>query len=715
MASNRLFSDTGHKVANLKRAVRPTVDSHRQQFRGDSWVILKDPFNNRFFRLRPEAWAFIARLTPNITVESLWLQELERNPEQAPGQEDVVEILIQLNQSNLLYFDNPSDSARLFQRKQQREHSALKQKFMSFISIRLPLLDPDYFLKQWTGHLGFLISWPGMIVWLCVVLSAIIPIASHAGSITNQVNGILAPSNLIWLYLAIALVKVLHEFGHAAICRYYGGEVHTMGIMFIILIPLPYMDATSSWQLRSRRHRTLVGGAGMIIELFMAAIATWIWAYSAPGIVNSVAYNVMIVASLSTLLFNANPLLKFDGYYMLSDILDIPNLFTRSRSQLKYLFERYMLQCDYLIPPSHSSYEAKWMSIFAILSISYKLLIFIGITLFLTENYLLLGLIMAAFLVVSTLLIPPFKLVKYLISSPNIAGKRLRASLSSFGLIFLSILLFGAIPIEDNFRADGIVEANQYQDITSQTEGYIRQWYVTSGQRIQQGEDIAQLNNPVLAIQIQQAEAQLEETQLRIKKARSESWADIDPLIERQVSSQGYLDELHQRRRYQTLKAPISGIWVSSSQQVLTHTWANRGTVLGRIIDDSEFRLLAVVKQETADRLFAKGNKRGEVRLLGQEDLNLPVSNIHVVPVQHQKLPSAALGWQGGGNQAVDMSDEMGTKTQEPFFLLRAKLPEDILYRHGQSAVLLIITADKPLLTQWYRKFQQLLQKRFLL
>ncbi len=143
--------------------------------------------------------------------------------------------------------------------------------------------------------------------------------------------------NLVLLYLGLIFIKTVHEFGHAIFCRKYGGEVHVMGVMLMIFTPMPYVDATSSWSFRERYKRVLVGAAGMIVELFVAALATFVWAKTAPGTLHSLAYNMMFVASVSTLIFNINPLLRFDGYYILSDLIEIPNLNQRATGQLTHL------------------------------------------------------------------------------------------------------------------------------------------------------------------------------------------------------------------------------------------------------------------------------------------------------------------------------------------------------------------------------------------
>lgn len=715
MSGGRLFSDAWYRVADLRVALRPTVRSHRQHFRGEPWYVLRDPFNNRFFRVRPEAWELIARLDSQRTVEEVWLEELERNPEHAPGQEDVVELLSQLSRANLLYFDNAADAAGLFKRYQKRRDKERRAKLLSVISFRLPLLDPDRLLRDWAPRFRFLFSSAGLIFWLLLLASAVVPLADRGGELLDQANGVLAPGNLLWLYLAMALVKMLHELGHGLVCRYFGGEVHTLGVMFIVFMPLPYVDATSSWTLRSRNQRALIGAAGMIVELAVAAVAAWVWAYTAPGIINSVAYNIMFVASASTLLFNANPLLRFDGYYVLSDLMDVPNLFARSRSQLVYWFERFLAGCRHLPFPAYSGQEAGWLTVFGVFSIVYRLVVFVGITLFVADSYLLLGVLMAVSLIVMTLVIPPFKLLSYLASNSRITGHRKRAAFAALGLLLAIGSPLTLWPVEDGFRADGVLEAKGFREVTSAAEGYVVATAKESGSQVTAGELLVQLDNPTLALRIQQAEAQLLETRMRIQQARSLAWSEVEPLIQREKEAQTRLSDLQARLKDLQVVAPISGVWIAPQLKDRQGDWTHRGASLGRIVDDRAFQMVAVVKQEAASRVFTQGEKGAEVRLTGREGTVLEVASLNVVPFQHQELPSAALGWKGGGEQQVDMGDERGTRSSEPFFLVRAALsvPEDFPLWHGQTGVMRVVTGQEVLLTQWLRELRQLLQRRF--
>ena len=321
------FSESWYRIANQRISLSPGVQVRRQSFRGQRWIVIENPLSNQFYRIRPEAYEFVARLRTDKTVEQVWQECLARFPDTAPGQEAVIQLLSQLYFANLLQYSQATDSSQLFERHRKTRQRDLRSKFLNVMFMRFPLLDPDDFLVKTLPFIGRLISPFGAILWTFVVGIGLKVVLDNFSALKDQTQSVLAPSNLFLLYAGMVLVKTFHEFGHAYFCRKFGGEVHVMGVMLMIFTPVPYMDATSSWGFRSRWRRMLVGAAGMIVELFIAAIAAVVWAYTAPGTVHNLMYNIMFVASVSTLIFNINPLLRYDGYYMLSDFLEIPNLY----------------------------------------------------------------------------------------------------------------------------------------------------------------------------------------------------------------------------------------------------------------------------------------------------------------------------------------------------------------------------------------------------
>ena len=381
-AETKTFSESWYRLAGQRVALRPHVRVQRQIFRGERYHVLHDPFNNQFFRLRPEAYAFIARLRSDRTIEDVWKDCLETDPEGAPGQEDVLQLLAQLHAANLLQSNLSPDSAKLFERHTKRRTREVRGALMNFMSTRFPVFDPDALLRKIQPLLERVISPLGGVAWLALVGYAVKVVIDHSAQFTNQSQSMLAPSNLVLLYLGMVLIKLVHESGHAAMCRRFGGEVHVMGVMLFFLTPMPYVDTTSSWGFRSRWHRALVGAGGMMSELVLASIAVFVWASTADGVVNALAYNMIFVASVSTILFNVNPLLRFDGYYILSDLLEIPNLQARADAQLRHLVERYAFGRAKLQSAALTLGEAGWLAFYGSASKVYRFFLFTGILLF---------------------------------------------------------------------------------------------------------------------------------------------------------------------------------------------------------------------------------------------------------------------------------------------------------------------------------------------
>jgi len=713
--AGRTFSESWHRVAGLKVSLRPTVKVRKQMFRGETWYVLHDPFNNQFFRLRPEAYEFVMRLRPDRTVEEVWEECLDRHPDEAPGQEDVLQLLTQLHFANLLYFEMPADSAKLFERYRKRRQREIQSKLLGIMFFRLPLLDPEYFLRRLMPFLKMVISPIGAILWLVVVIAAGKQVVDHFDAAMDQIQGILAPDNLLLMYVGLVVIKSLHEFGHAMVCKRFGGEVHTMGVMLLVFTPLPYMDATSSWSFRSRWHRALVGGAGMITEIFVAALATFVWARTGPGTLHSLAYNMMFIASVSTVVFNGNPLLRFDGYYILSDLLDIPNLYTRAMRYLRHLVERYAFGYKDSYSPAQTYREAFWLSTFGVMSSIYRVVVFTGIIFFVADKFLLAGMVMALICVVSWGIVPVFRFAGYLASSPRLARTRTRAVVLSVSFFSLLLSFLAFCPFPNRFRAPGVMEAVQFVRVVNEAPGYVKAVLIPSGSEVLAGTALMELSDRELEIEIEATLAQREETLAMERRALRMEKADLEPIRKRLEAIESKLKDLWEQQANLMVKARKPGTWVAPEVQNMVGAWIPRGSVIGQIVNHGEFRFSAVVSQDEAADLFVGKIKKAEVRMFGQGGENLDVADYRIIPFQQERLPSAALGWRGGGEVPISVKDETGLQAAEPFFQIYADVnpAPGALLLHGRSGKLRFSLNPRPLLLQWAHKFRQLLQKRY--
>ncbi len=715
-AGGKTFSASWHRVAAVKASLRPNVRAHRQAFRGVAWFVLQDPLNNQFFRVTADAYGFLCRLGNGRSVDEAWQETLAGDPDAALSQEEVVQLLGHLNMANLLHFDTPSAAPSIFDRYRQRVQRETRAKWMGFLSIRIPLLDPDRWLERLAPLIRVVYGPVGLVLWLALLLMGAKVAVDHRDTLFDQAGDLLAPGNLLLLYAGFLIAKVIHELSHAMACKRFGGEVHALGVMLVVFTPMPYVDASSSWGFRRRWQRMLVGAAGILAEFAVGAVAVLVWAWSAPGPVHAVAYNVMFVATVSTFLFNMNPLLRFDGYYILTDLLEAPNLYQRSREQLKYLFQRYLFGVDSLRPPSQVPTEGGMLALYGVLSLLYWVVVISGIVLFVADQYLDLGVLIALFLLLTLVLIPLGKFIHYLLFSPRLAPRRGRAWLVLAGMCAALFAFLGLVPMPDRVRAPGVVEAMTFREMNSETAGFIVELLVRPGQPVAAGQALVRLGTPDLAQEIHAAEMQLLQSRALERRAEGEMVADLAPLRQQRAALESSLSELRRRRGSLVVTAPIAGIWSAPEIEDSVGKWIPRGTSLGTLVDQSAYRFVAVLPQ-VATYLFGDTISRAEVRLAGQENINLPAESVQVIPFQHGVLPSPALGWAGGGDIAVASNDPGGVTATEPFFLIYAHFPaagpSQAMLLHGRSGTLRITLADQPLLLQWERAARQFLQQRY--
>jgi putative peptide zinc metalloprotease protein len=713
--SEKTFSESWYRIAGLKLTLQPHVHAQRQFFRGEKWYVLRDPFNNKFYRLRPAAYQFISRLRTDCTVEDAWLEALQLDPDETPGQEQVVQLLAQLYQANLLRCDVPADSQKLFERFKKTRQREIKSRLMSIMFARFPLIDPDRFLKTFQPLAKLIISPLGAILWLIVVGLALKTGIDHFPELRRQTDGVLAPGNLPLLYASLVLIKTIHEFGHAFACRRYGGEVHTMGVMLLLFTPLPYMDASSSWSFRSRWRRLFVAAAGMIIEIFVAAIALVVWANTGPGTVHSLAYNMIFIASVSTVLFNINPLLRFDGYYILSDALDIPNLHGRATEQLIYILERYAFGCKDVHPATDSFKEKIVLVAFGILAWIYRIVIFAGILLVVADSFLLAGIIMFIICAVAWVLVPIGKMIKYLASSPKLVRTRIRAVTLS---ILAAALIIGSIGVykwPDRVRAPGVIQSVTNQVVATEAAGDFVEVLAEPGSRVDADAPLLRLENEELDHLAELVAAQLQETALRHRRALQAEPADLEPLENRLAALQERLEHVREQQKNLIVRAPVAGVWDVQHLDDRKDTYFPRGMAVGEIIEPADLRFTAIVTQTDASRFFDEEILGSSIRVPGVAGQELSVTCQQIIAAEQQQLPFAGLGWRGGGPIQVDPSDQRGTATVEPFFLVHSTFSGDpkVEVLHNRFARIRFEFAARPLAVQWYRRFRQMLQRRY--
>jgi len=713
---SRTFSDVWYRVARQTITLRPRVQVRRQSFRGERWHVLYDPFNNQFFRLRPEAYAFVARLRDDRTVEDAWQETLDNDPDGAPGQEDVIQLLAQLYQSNLLHYKMAADSEQFFARYRKRKQRERMFTWSNIMFARLPLLDPDAMLNRAEPFLKWLFKPWAAILWLAVFFWAVKTCFENGAELGLASRNVLTPSNLALLYVGIVIVKVLHEFGHAAACKHYGGEVHTMGVMLLFFSPLPYVDVTSSWAFRERRKRIAVASAGVVAELFVAGLAAIFWASAGPGLWRDLAFNMLLAAGVTTVLFNANPLLRYDGYYVFSDLIDLPNLYQRAQRLLTYLVEKKLFGVRNQPSPSDNPRERRWLAGYGLLSFTYRFFIFAGIIWVMSGRFLIVGALVAVFCTVAWGVVPLVQFGKYLASSAKLERTRFQAVSVTLGLVAIATIALFVIPAPQRLQAPGVLQAVSFADVTLGVEGAFEKLEVPSGTKVATGQPLARLHNGELVHQIALARAKLSELDALWRAGLRQGSRGRAALEEGIAAVRARIGELEERQAKLVVTAPIAGTWVGPRADEMAGRWLARGTSLGSVVGSGKLEFLAVVSQGDSARLFAHEAEAGRatVRLRGQAGDALRAKGLVVIQAEQTHLPSAALAQNAGGEIAVAHDAGREPIAAESFYEIRAQLEAETggtLYQGLTGRITFPLPAE-PLGWQWLRGLRQVFQKR---
>ena len=503
------FHEAWYRVADLRPRLLSGVNIRRQYFRGQLWYVLENPANNEYARITDNAYRLAGALDGRRTVAQLWQICNEQLGDDAPTQGEVIQLLGQLHAMNLLYVDLPPDAEGLLNRYRRRVSRQVVSYLANVLFLRIPLIDPDAFLDRWVGLFGYLFSWAGFCLWLILLATGLYFVIGNARELIAQSADVLAPGNLFLLYLSFAIVKVGHEFSHAFACKRFGplsrsgGQVHNMGVMFLVLFPLPYVDASSAWAFRSKWHRAIVGLAGVMAELAAASVAAVVWARTSTGTIHLIAYNVIFVASVSTVLFNGNPLLRFDAYYVLCDLLEMPNLAQRSRNYIYYLVKRYLWSVRKIQNPAYGPGEAFWFVLYGTTSTLYRLYISIRILLFLNhrlpEPLFILVPLFAIAAIGGWVLAPLAQFIRYLAISPELARHRRQAVISTLGGLCATLAITGLVRMPDHYRIEGIVEPAQLALIHAQTDGFVTGFLPSQSVASPDGPALVEAINPQLS------------------------------------------------------------------------------------------------------------------------------------------------------------------------------------------------------------------------
>jgi putative peptide zinc metalloprotease protein len=515
------------------------------------------------------------------------------------------------------------------------------------------------------------------------------------------------------LWIVYPCVKALHELGHGFAAKVWGAEVHETGIIFMVLMPIPYVDASAASVFPDKRKRMLVGAAGILVEMFLAGLALMVWLAVEPGIVRAIAYNVMWIGGLSTLLFNANPLIRFDGYYVFSDLIEIPNLAARSNSYLGYLVQRHLFGMRAVRNPVSATGEPRWFCAYGILSFIYRFMLVIGIALFIAGKFFVVGIMLAALSLTTQLALPAARQLRQVIFSPRYGEKRPRA----IGLLLGSLSILAAIslflPIPLHTMAEGVVWLPEDAQVRAGEDGFVQQVLVSTNTLVEPGDPILLLSEPLLVARVAVLQAELRALRARHYAQRSSDIAQALISREEIETAAANLARARNQQRESVVRSTMAGRIVIPQIDDLPGRFIRKGETVGYVINEADPNIRVAIRERNI-AMVRDRTESTQIRIASRINEVWPAQIERHVPAASHRLPTPALGSMGGGEWLVDPSDTEGLTTLDPVFQLDLRVTgSPAVGTIGERVYVRFEHGAEPLALRAYRDLRRLLLRRF--
>lgn len=709
-----IFSSSWYRVAQLQPRLRQQAKVYRHLYRGEVWYVIQDTASGNFLRLNRIAYSVAAMLDGQRTVNDLWELSCLRFADDAPSQDELIQLLSQLHQANVLASDQNPDLDDLEVRSRQSIKNKLKQYLSNPLALRFPLIDPDRILTTLVGWVPARALIYIFLAWLTIVVLGTSIAILHWDALVEDISSLAFSARYVALvFLAFPVIKIIHEFGHGLAIKLFGGQCHEMGVMLLVLMPVPYVDATHTLSFERRGQRMVVGLAGMMAELTVASLALWLWTWVQPGLFKAFLHEIVLIAGVSTILFNINPLLRLDGYYVLSDALEIPNLGQKSNQYLGYLFKKFVTRTK-VRPLPLSKGEGFWLLLYGIGSFVYRIFIVGAILLFVAGKFFFIGVLLAGWSAYIMIFSPMFKKIQLLWTDAALSIKRGRilGSAAALCVLLISLLLF--CPVRSVTVVEGIIWMPQDSMVRVLHDCFGRKLLAKPGP-VEQGTAVLHCEDPQLQTRMEELLAQREEILTQIGGSFGSNMVRKQMYQDELLKNQELLTDAEQRIAQSIVRAKQSGQFVKVLPEDFAGGYYSRGELVGYVLDPLQASIIAVVNQDAID-MVRKDTVSVSMRRIDNIWQNVPLKIGREIPSATTALPSLALSLEGGGVIALDpeADAENGPQSLNSLFVFELEFDKPAENNHPGSRVFVCFQhTPEPLFKQWYRTLRLMFMRRF--
>ncbi len=661
------------------------------------WYLIEDEISGKFFQVGLPQYVFLSMLDGQRTVNFAVMKSATLLRQHAFDDREAANICKWAIESGLVETELSSSSNR----RALAAEKELKRKSISWlnpVTLKIPLFQPDRATELLTRYLGWLVSPVGWLLWCVVVCYGFTQLVLNWDAFVDQRLSVISSSDLLWFGVGWIGLKLIHETAHAVFCKKFGGRVPSCGMLLLLLIPLPYVDVTSSWRFENKWHRIGTSAAGMMVEIFVAAICCCIWVQVEPGALKYHTGTLIIAATAHTLFFNANPLMRFDGYYMLADWLEIPNLSTSGRKYVKSVFKRIYFGTK-ATPLSDIGFRALVIKLYGFMAIGWFFLI--SVSLMIGASCLLegVGLLIAIVGIGLWFGVPVMSLIMFLLGKDKLQKpNRLRfacASILTIGLV--ATVLCGA-PAPSVIRAPVVVDFHPLHVVRVQSEGFVQQLHVKDGDMVEPGQLLVTLQNHQLSGRMESLLIDIKISKRRIDGLLSvgdiAAWklekASLDALLERQIELEMQLKQLE-------IRSPDHGTVLALELYSTIGTWMLPGDELLSIGDPESVEAIALMRQQDVKWMSDNTDVAVDFQFWGQsESVDTGGSISRIDPRLSEQLPHEAFAANYGGPLPVMQQEEsasqesQGMRLVHPRAMMRIQFKKDMDLMAGQMGEMFI-------------------------
>jgi putative peptide zinc metalloprotease protein len=711
--------------------LRPDLHIAPHKYEGRTFYVVKDPVTLRYYRFKEHERYLLGFMDGGHTLDDAQKAFEQRFRPERLTLEDLEAFTSQLLQAGLAQNETAGAGKQLFTRFKKRRKNKILQTFMNVMYIKIPVFDPEKLLNKMVPILGFIFTRTFLFFSIVVMLSAVLLVATHWNTFVSKLpayHEFFTLKTVAYLWVALGAVKIIHEFGHGLSCKTFGGEVHEMGLLFLVFSPCLYCNVSDAWTLPNKWRRIIISAAGIYVELLIASISTFIWWSTDNGtFANNLCMSLMVVCSVSTFVFNANPLMRFDGYYVLADWLEIPNLREKSNKFLSELVQEYCLGVE--VPPQPYMMRSRQILFvtYAIVSWLYRWIITFSILYFMytfLEPYKLgaISFLLGTASVVAMVGVPLYKLGKSVHRRGRIPDmKPVRVAISA-GLCVALLSMLMLIPLPMRVTATTIIQPDPVRQrgvVVADDGNFLAELFVRDGELVRAGQPLARFENLDLNISLEVVLKEIYYIKQQIESLSNSTRTGT--LANQLIKAQGEYQKLQnsekllrQQQDRLILRAPIDGTVMRLVPKDQLGNLLPRGAEVCSVGDTSKLR--AVLMVSPADKELIHENDEAWVRIHGR-GYNYWKGHVTSIATAEAKEVPPQLSSKAGGDVATESkSDEHQRQIEKPqsqHFMVTVDLEDpDVAIHPGVMGRVKISIPPRTLAWRFYRYLNSTLNWR---